>query len=49
MRQRPRFDWSGITLPPGSVDRLVETMASVGKPFAQWQVDLLRQLEREPS
>ena len=43
------IDWSGISVPPGSVDRLAETMASVGKPFAPWQVDLLRHLEREPS
>lgn len=28
---------------------MAELMASVGKPFAPWQVDLLRQLEREPS
>lgn len=43
------IDWSGISLPPGSVGRMAELMASVGKPFAPWQVDLLRQLEREPS
>lgn len=49
MRQQPRFDWSGISVPPGSVDRLAEAMAAAGEPFAPWEIDLLRQLEREPS